>query len=107
MFRETVERLLAALGLLAERSQPALHAQPVSQQPPQEARVTDDALLVAGEAARFALPGVRHYQAERIRIQTPADVEMTLDGEIAARTPADVRLARERMRILVPDGSHL
>jgi diacylglycerol kinase family enzyme len=107
MFRETVERLLAALGLLAERSQPALHAQPVSQQPPEEARVTDDALLVAGEAARFALPGVRHYQAERIRIQTPADVEMTLDGEIAARTPADVRLARERMRILVPDGSHL
>ena len=104
MLRETVERLLVTLGLLAERSQPALHEQPVSQQSPEDAqRVTDDALLVAGEAARFALPGVRHYQAKRVRIQTPADVEMTLDGEIAARTPADVRLARERMRILVPD----
>ena len=54
------------------------------------------------EAARFALPGVRHYQARSVRIEAPTGIEMTLDGEIAARTPAEVCLARDRVRIMIP-----
>ena len=94
LLRETVERLLAALGALMDRltSSPA----PSSQSP------EDDSLLLTEEAARFALPGVRHYQARSVRIEAPTGIEMTLDGEIAARTPAEVCLARDRVRIMIP-----
>lgn len=101
MLRETVERLFAALGALADRAR-ILGAQPAPETSPSEASSADESLLLTEEAARFALPGVRHYQARSVRIETSNNVEMTLDGEIAARTPAEVCLARERARVLLP-----
>jgi diacylglycerol kinase family enzyme len=88
LLRETVEKLLAALGSLASG-----HLAPTTE---------SDSLLVTEEAARFALPGVHRYQARSIRIETPSNVPMTLDGEISARTPVEVRLARRQLRVLVP-----
>jgi diacylglycerol kinase family enzyme len=110
LLHETVEKLLTALGPLAggylaptaptsaEAPDASITAQPVQS----EQAGAERALLVTEEAARFALPGVHHYQARSIRIETPSDVAMTLDGEISARTPVDVRLARRQLRVLVP-----
>jgi diacylglycerol kinase (ATP) len=110
MLRETVEKLLAALGTLAGG-----HVAPTTSTPAsaleaselaQSARAGEgDSLLVTEEAARFALPGVHHFQARSVRIETPSNVPMTLDGEISARTPVEVRLARRQLRVLVPAGS--
>ncbi|HEY7340479.1 MAG TPA: diacylglycerol kinase family protein [Ktedonobacterales bacterium] len=109
LLRETVEQLLAALGSLAggqsaptsTTSAEALEASELAQ----SARAgAGDSLLVTEEAARFALPGVHHYQARSVRIETPSTVAMTLDGEISARTPVEVRLARRQLRVLVPTG---
>ncbi|HEX5441119.1 MAG TPA: diacylglycerol kinase family protein, partial [Ktedonobacterales bacterium] len=110
LLRETVEQLLAALGSLAGghldpaslTSASALEASALAR----SAHAGEgDSLLVTEEAARFALPGVHHYQARSIRIETPSNVAMTLDGEISARTPVEVRLARRQLRVLIPAGS--
>jgi diacylglycerol kinase family enzyme len=107
MLRETVEKLLAALGSLAgghvastsPTSASALEASELAQ----STRAGEgDSLLVTEEAARFSLPGVHHFQARSVRIETPSNVAMTLDGEISARTPVEVRLAKRQLRVLVP-----
>lgn len=116
LLRETVEGLLAALGSLAGgylAPSPATSAgfsdaqsSAESAQSPQSTLAeADDSLPVTEEAARFALPGVRHYQARSVWIEAPSNVAMTLDGEISARTPVEVHLARKQLRVLVPAGS--
>ena len=59
------------------------------------------------EAAGFALPGVRRLQAREAVIETPQDVDVTLDGEIRAHTPVLVRVAPEPVRVLLPRASSL
>jgi len=104
LLRATVEQLLTALGSLAggyhaPTSASALEASELAQ----SAHAGEgDSLLVTEEAARFALPGVHHYQARGVRIETPSNVAMTLDGEISARTPVEVRLARRQLQVLIP-----
>lgn len=105
--RETVEGLVTALSTMAESAFPTPYTQPLA-----EAKATAatesaaDSLLLTEEAALFAFPGVHHFQARSIRIETPADTEMTLDGEIVARTPAEIRVARDSLRVLLPAEAH-
>jgi diacylglycerol kinase (ATP) len=92
LLRETVEELLAALA-----------PQPSTQSSATEAEeIAADSLLLTEEAARFALPGVHHYQVRGVRIEAPAGVDITLDGEIGARTPAEVCLAGKQIQVLLP-----
>lgn len=92
LLRETVEGLLASLA-----------HQPSIQSPATETEeIAADSLLLTEAAARFVLPGVHHYQVRRVNIEAPSGVDITLDGEIGARTPAEVRIARESLQVLLP-----
>lgn len=62
----------------------------------------EDVETVTDETAGFALPGVRRFQAREAVIETPRDVDVTLDGEIRAHTPVLVRVAPAPVRVLVP-----
>ena len=57
------------------------------------------------ESAAFALPGVHRFQAREAVIETPQDVDVTLDGEIRAHTPVQVRVAPEPVYVLVPGAT--
>jgi diacylglycerol kinase (ATP) len=49
------------------------------------------------------IPGIHHVQARGVTITTSVDPqEVTLDGEIRGQTPISVRMASERLRVLVP-----
>ena len=49
------------------------------------------------------IPGIHHLQAQGIIISTEADPQdVTLDGEVRGQTPMHVRLANERLRVMVP-----
>jgi diacylglycerol kinase (ATP) len=103
--RETVEGLVATLSALAESAFPTPYTQPLAEAKAKATAATEsaaDSLLLTEEAALFAFPGVHHFQARGIRIETPAGTEMTLDGEIVAHTPAEIRVARDSLRVLLP-----
>lgn len=119
--RETVNGLLAALSTLPGSILPTSLApqpfrpsvqslsrpDPEREQTAESAESAANALLLTEEAARFALPGVRHYQARSVFIDAPAGVEMSLDGEISARTPAEICLAGKQLHVLLPAEAHL
>jgi diacylglycerol kinase (ATP) len=49
------------------------------------------------------IPGIHHVQARGVTITTRVDPqEVTLDGEIRGQTPISVRMASERLRVVVP-----
>ncbi|RYB91788.1 lipid kinase [Nocardioides oleivorans] len=48
---------------------------------------------------------VHHLTARRIRIVTDEPLEVNLDGEIAARTPATFEVDRNALHVVVPVGS--
>jgi len=88
--RTLVEGLLAAVSRLAEHVTDAA-VEPVSAAPP-----TD-----SDETLGFALPGVRRYTVRSAVIETPKPVEVTLDGEVRAQTPALVCVAPEPLPVLL------
>jgi len=48
------------------------------------------------------IPGIHHLQARGVTIKTDADPrDVTLDGEVRGQTPMFVRLASERLRVMV------
>jgi diacylglycerol kinase (ATP) len=51
------------------------------------------------------IPGLHHLRAAGVKISTDSDPsDATLDGEVRAQTPLQVRIAAERLRVLVPAG---
>lgn len=49
------------------------------------------------------IPGIHHLQAQGVTITTHADPrDVTLDGEVRGQTPAHVRLADQRLQVIVP-----
>ena len=47
--------------------------------------------------------GIHHLQASSVIIKTNADPrDATLDGEVRGQTPMHIRVANERLRVLVP-----
>jgi diacylglycerol kinase (ATP) len=59
----------------------------------------------ASDEAGFNIPGVRRYQAYTAAIETPEPVDVTLDGEVRARTPAVVCVTPEPVRVLLPSAA--
>ncbi|HLJ34551.1 MAG TPA: diacylglycerol kinase family protein [Ktedonobacteraceae bacterium] len=50
------------------------------------------------------IPGIHHLQAQGVTITTHADPrDVTLDGEVRGQTPAHVRIAEQRLRVIVPE----
>lgn len=56
----------------------------------------------ARDVVELDLPGIWRFKARSVIIEQPADVDVTLDGEIRARTPLEITLAPEGLRVLVP-----
>ncbi|MGZ3582258.1 MAG: diacylglycerol/lipid kinase family protein [Ktedonobacterales bacterium] len=101
--RGTVEGLLSALNNVggAMREQLGQITQPRADQAAQvsQNRTTD-------EAAGLALPGVRRFKARSAIMETAEPLDLTLDGEIRARTPARIGVAPNPLHILLPVEAH-
>lgn len=50
----------------------------------------------------LTLPEVRHFQAERLRIETEEPSEVYADGEYVCSTPVEVRVEPGALRVIVP-----
>lgn len=62
-----------------------------------------DSAFVHHPAELTGIPGIHHLQAQGVTITTHADPrDVTLDGEVRGQTPAHVRLADQRLRVIVP-----
>jgi diacylglycerol kinase family enzyme len=48
------------------------------------------------------LPGLLRFKAQTARIDQPEGLDMTLDGEVRARTPIEVSVAPDALRVLLP-----
>jgi diacylglycerol kinase (ATP) len=94
--REAAEALLSAFARLGEDAATGTSA-----------RIDTDDVAQAAASARdkapgAILPGVRRFQARAGRIETPTAVDVTLDGEIRARTPVEITVARRPLWVLLP-----
>jgi diacylglycerol kinase family enzyme len=49
------------------------------------------------------VPGLWRFKARAAHVATPAGHDVTLDGEIRARTPLDVWTVPDALRVLVPE----
>ncbi len=85
--RATIEGVAAALARLPE----ALHQ-----------RSTHQAMQRSDEELGLALPGIHRYKARAAMIESAQSLDVTLDGEVRARTPVHVRVAPQPVRVLVP-----
>lgn len=100
--RATVDGLFAALGRLRDGVFSG-RAAPSEGAPAEGASASAEASEeLTDESAGLALPGVHRYSARSAVIETPSDVDVTLDGEIRTRTPVRVRVAPERVQVLLP-----
>ena len=63
------------------------------------------AWLFGQESQPPSMPGLQRYQARAARIETPTPLDVTLDGEIRAKTPMLVRIAPEKLRVYLPAGA--
>ena len=68
--------------------------------------VTAETIAASTAAIGTGLPGVHRYQARTARIETPQGVDVTLDGEIRARTPVNIRVAQDMVQVLLPEDAH-
>jgi diacylglycerol kinase family enzyme len=57
---------------------------------------------LADLAGDTLFPGIRRYQARAVSIETATAVDLTLDGEVRARTPAVIRVAPAALAVLLP-----
>lgn len=64
--------------------------------------VPQPTVSTSAAADLVSLPGVLRYQARSIVIATPTPTDVTLDGELRARTPVDVRVAPRPLRVILP-----
>lgn len=59
---------------------------------------------VLNPAELTGIPGIHHVQAHAVKISTNNDPQdATLDGEIRGQTPLHACVARQRLRVMVPD----
>lgn len=103
VLRNTVEGLFAALNTAGEAMRERL-SQITQQRTDQDQPVSQ--ARAAGEATGFALPGVRRFKARSAIIETLEPLDLTLDGEIRAHTPAQICVAPNPLRILLPVEAH-
>jgi diacylglycerol kinase family enzyme len=93
--RAVMERLRAPLGW--RRSRRLLPPGAPAHQ--HQERADPPLADLAGDAL---FPGIRRYQARAVSIATATPVDVTLDGEVRARTPALIRVAPAALAVLLP-----
>ncbi len=64
--------------------------------------IRDQAYLYEGTI--YEHPKVRHFQAKRVRVTSPEQVLIEVDGEALGRLPVEVTIVPRAMHILVPRG---
>jgi diacylglycerol kinase (ATP) len=96
----TAQGLVDALARLAGGVRTMLGGEPT--EPPTE---TQETQAQSNGPLGFLLPGVHRYKASAAFIETEEPVDITMDGEIRAHTPALVRIAREPLHVLVDDAA--
>jgi hypothetical protein len=90
-------------GILARHADETRHAESNAESVADAlAEQAEAALLEPDPSVGFVFPGVRHLQARHILLETPSSVEITLDGEIRACTPAEISIAPNPLQVLVP-----
>lgn len=57
------------------------------------------------EILGLALPGVRHYKARAVLIESSPPADIATDGEICFRTPALVRAVPDLVSVLIPPSA--
>jgi diacylglycerol kinase (ATP) len=77
---------------------PLRHPQP----PPADQEQEAGSRPASGPYVDVLFPGVRRYQARAVSIATVEPVDVTLDGEVRARTPIDIRVAPAAVAVLLP-----
>ncbi len=92
----TVQGLVEALARLADGMRARLGGEPAESQSQEQQE---------NGPLGFLLPGVRRYKARSAVIETEQPVDITMDGEIRAHTPAEVRIAREPLHVLLDDAA--
>jgi diacylglycerol kinase family enzyme len=53
------------------------------------------------EMGLLSLPGIRYYTARAAHIESSEPLEITLDGEVAARSPVTIRAAPKAVSVLL------
>jgi hypothetical protein len=91
--RATVDGLLAQLDRLRDNLLGGGDARPLDEQAAAHPMTT----IGAG------LPGVHRFRASAATIATPEGVDITLDGEIRARTPVHIRVAQDMVHVLLSE----
>jgi len=102
--RATIEGLLAGLERLASRLRGVTRAAQ-SSAPSLGAQVDALNATAIDESLGFALPGMRRFRARAAVIMAPDEptpLDITLDGELRARTPTLVRVAPTTLRVYAP-----
>jgi diacylglycerol kinase family enzyme len=90
-------------GILASHADEARHAESNAESVAAAlAEQADASVLMPDPSVGFVVPGVRRLQARHILLETPSSVEITLDGEIRACTPAEISIAPGPLQVLVP-----
>jgi diacylglycerol kinase (ATP) len=77
---------------------PLRHLQP----PPADQKQGAESRPASDPYVDVLFPGVRRYQARAVAIATVEPVDVTLDGEVRARTPIDIRVAPAAVAVLLP-----
>jgi diacylglycerol kinase (ATP) len=50
----------------------------------------------------LGIPEVEYFQAERLRLETEAPLDVYADGEYVCRTPVEVGVHRAALRVVIP-----
>jgi diacylglycerol kinase (ATP) len=48
---------------------------------------------------------VHHFRTSRVRLETDAELQINIDGELVSQTPQEFSVARNALDVLVPQGS--
>jgi diacylglycerol kinase (ATP) len=91
----TVQGLVEALARLAGGVRTMLGGAPAAAQSQEQ----------SNGPLGFLLPGVQRYKASAVVIETQEPVDITMDGEIRAHTPSQIRIAREPLHVLLDDAA--
>jgi len=59
--------------------------------------------LKSGDFIR--MDSVRHYRTGRVRLETDPELAVNIDGEVVTRTPQDISVAHNALKVLVPPES--
>ena len=70
-------------------------------------RSNADQPQAAADALHQDVPGLWRFKARSAHVVTPENVDVTLDGEIRARTPLDVYTVPDALRVLVPAAASM